>query len=219
MEETIEIKVRIEATNSGSVSVYVYEPVYFKSDDINFGFISTTMAECYGTIIAAEVIKSKLYHRKINPETATLNISVNDPLFAEYILGETTPREKYKRSDIEYLRQDLCSFKAANINLCKNKHRILRGTNTSSVIPQGIFPNLRVDVTKDEGNIFVKLPNNPAVKNQFLSTFKSPKCNNDGIYILDEKREKFLWAWIYTTKGRKNTNNREEECLHEKNNK
>ena len=207
----MEIKARIESQHSGAVNINISEPINFE-EAINFGLVGSTMAECYGAMVGAWVVSEKLKWMKIHPENVTLSLSFNDVVLTEYLLGETTPRDKDKRNDIFFCKRELFKFGAYKPSLYIVKKRTLKGSSTTGNIPSGIFPNINIVVEKDEetGHIIVTMPYNPALLAQFKSTFKITASSfveyNEETemitYNLPVTKEKFLWAWIFGIKGK-----------------
>lgn len=79
--------IRVESTWSGTVSIEMHGPVESKFT-VNFGLVSSRMAECLGLIAAVKLVKhdagGSCRHLK-------LEVSANNRLFAEYVLRERSP--------------------------------------------------------------------------------------------------------------------------------
>ncbi|NLO89487.1 MAG: hypothetical protein GX088_04065 [Clostridia bacterium] len=53
--------------------------------------------------------------------------------------------------------------------------------------------------------MIVKLPNDPAVCAQFVSSLKNVRMIEEGLFSLPAVSEKAVWAWINSVKGKSKT--------------
>jgi len=153
---------------------------------VDFGLVSSRMAECLGVIAAVKWLK----HYGIKYK---LNISANNKEFVEYMLRETTPRKKDMREAIQHLWQVLEPFQWDIVY--KPKQRIkLQGGASDKNFPQGLFPWLKLDKSFAGKMIYVKLPGCPAVQAQLLASIRTAQ-KEEGSIAVPVSSEKTLTAW------------------------
>lgn len=178
-------QIRVHSGSPGMVNINITGLIEY-SALVDFGLVSSRMAECLGVISAIKFLK----HYKVNNK---IHISANNREFVEYLLKETTPRKKDMRAVIEYLWQELESFEWDLTYEPKRKTKLQGGTSAKK-FPQGLFPWLKLNKSTSNDVIHINLPNCPAVKAQFLASIRTSKLTSEGI-ILPINSENVLLAW------------------------
>ncbi len=165
--DTNTVRIRAESQQPGSVSLTIQTSQQRYTTMINFGLSSTRECECLALIAATDYIR---FHFGDYSDKALL-IELNSQEFTNYLLRETTPRDKGIRVLISYVHGKLSAFKSFNATYKPQKRMKLEGTNISKFYPKGLFPSLEKSFVVDGEDILVFLPANPAVYKQFFASF------------------------------------------------
>lgn len=161
------VRLRAESQQPGSVNLTIQTGAQRYNTQINFGLSSTRECECLALIAAADFVK----YNSDGYKNMSLNIELNSQEFTNYLLKETTPRDKGMRNLVAYAWGKLSIFKSFIAIYKPQKKMKLEGTNISKFYPKGLFPGLEKRVAVDAAEIFVFLPANPAVCKQFFASF------------------------------------------------
>ena len=186
--------VRVCSPSPGTVLVEISEPPYKAA--VNFGLVSRRMAECLGAIAAVEYIAHKAQLRDV-----FLEITANDYLFASYLLREKKPRDREMRLAVAYLHQALSGFAGWRARHEPARRTRLAGQPTSDQFPHGIFPWLEMEITKSDNRLLVRLPESPAVRQQFAASVRTAVLQGD-YFAVPFSAEPVLRAWYRTVRGR-----------------
>lgn len=190
-EEKIQDKttrVRVYSSSPGIVNINITGPIQY-SITVDFGLVSSRMAECLGVISAAKYLK----HYGI---TGKIQISANNKEFVEYALRETTPRKKEMQYAVKYMWQTLEPFEW-DISLERRQKTKLHGGTISKTFPQGLFPWAKIEKTVVGDEIYIDLPDCPAIQAQISASIKSAKRIEKNIIIPIATRN-VLDAWERT---------------------
>lgn len=161
------VRVRAESPKPGSVNLDIKRSDKQYRVQINFGLASTRECECLAVLAAIDYIKFHFPEHK----NLAVHIEVNSQEFANYLLKETTPRDKDMRNMIGYTWGKLSAFKTF-VAMYKPRQKMkLEGTNTSRYYPKGLFPWIEKSMHESDQGILVLLSSNPAVIKQFWASF------------------------------------------------
>jgi len=179
------INLRINSSSPGMVNINITGIIVY-SATVDFGLVSTRMAECLGTIAAVKYLR----HKNI---TGKILISANNREFIEYALRETTPRQKEMRFAISHLWQTLEPF-SWSITYDRQRRSKLQGGSTNKPFPQSLFPWLKLEKTVVGNEIYVVLPDCPAVQAQITASIKTAR-KEGGNLVVPMSAEPVLKAW------------------------
>lgn len=185
------VKIRVHSSNSGSAYITIKGAVY-KEFHVNYGHVSTRMAECLATLTAANLIK----HITKKSEKIKLEISINNIEFSRYILKERTPRDKEMKQTLERLFDLLSEFDSWVAKYEPQRRAKLMGTPQSKEFPKGIFPWLHLELTEEPDHIQIVLPQYPDVKAQLIASIQRLHQEEEWIYRLPKTAKSVLMAWI-----------------------
>lgn len=188
------VRIRVHSENSGSVSVTIRGAVN-KSFDISYGHVSSRMAECLGCITAANFVK-----HQSEASILKLEFSLNNLDFSRYILKERTPRDREIKSALEHLFHTLSGFAGWQAYFKPEKRPRLQGSPQARKFPQGIFPWLNIDISEHGAGLYIKLPDSPDVRAQFLASLQKAVPSEDNTYSLPKTAKSALMAWVSTVK-------------------
>lgn len=185
-----QILIRVHSSSPGAASLNIAGSVRY-SANIDFGLVSSRMAECLALIAAVRFlnfhkIKGKIY------------ISANNREFVEYALRETIPRQKEMRNLLNCLWQLLEPFEW-ELSYEKKQRKNLQGGTTSKVFPQGLFPWLHIEKTFLNNNIYIDDLLCPAVETQLLASIKASH-KKDGKIIIPITAKSVFDAWEIAVK-------------------
>jgi len=175
-------RLRIESANSGSV--FLRSP--FLSAHVNYGLVSSRLAEVYGCITLVRLAPARI------------EISVNNLDTAKYILREAWPRDRETQSAVRFLWGFL-ENRNWSCKLERHGNRKLYGGASATAFPKGIFPWFDVSVPKDSAGVFVVLPAWPDLRAQFLASVRTATLA-DGGYRVPLAAEKVLTAWLHSVR-------------------
>jgi len=196
-------KIRVESVCPGRVHVHISGINKDIKMDINYGIESSRKSECLGLITAAYYVRWLLK----DTEKISLQFSVNNLEFANYLLKEMTPRDKEMQKTVEYLWNYLKNFRSWSATYQHTKKQKLEGSNFSDKFPRGIFPWLHTDIIEGDSYISIILPLNPAVYTQFKACFTNAALReiseekNSIIYTLPKGAIKAVSTWISVVKN------------------
>jgi hypothetical protein len=193
-ESTGTVRIRVHSGSSGTVSVFIRGAVN-KSFDTSYGHVSSRMAECLGCITAINIIKHQVPAPKLK-----LEFSLNNLDFSRYILKERIPRDREIKSALEYLFRTLSEFSGWQAYFKPEKRPKLSGSPQARKFPQGIFPWLDIDISEHDTGLYVKLPDSPDVRAQFLASLQKAVPLEDNTYTLPKAVKSVLMAWVSTVK-------------------
>ncbi|OPX89477.1 MAG: DNA topoisomerase III [Pelotomaculum sp. PtaB.Bin104] len=185
------VRIRVHSGNSGSVHISLTGAVN-KDFEINYGHVSSRMAECLGCITAANFIK----HQVPDSTKIKLDISLNNLDFSRYILRERIPRDKEIKAALEYLFGILSGFAGWQAQFKPKKRPRLQGSPQSNNFPKGIFPWLKLNISEHDISISVKLPESPDVKAQFKASLQKATEGDENTYSLPKTAKPALIAWL-----------------------
>ena len=194
LEENIQnktTKVRVYSSSPGIVNINITGPTQY-SAMVDFGLVSSRMAECLGVISAAKYLK---YHGI----TGKIQISANNKEFVEYALREITPRKKEMQYAIKYMWQTLEPFEW-DISLERRQKTRLYGGTTNKTFPKNLFPWAEIKRTIIGNEIYIDLTDCPAIQAQISASIKSAKRIEKNIIIPIAARN-VLDAWEKTVIG------------------
>ena len=157
------------------------------SATVDFGLVSTRMAECLGTIAAVKYLR----HNNIIDE---ILISANNREFVEYALREITPRQKEMQFAIKHLWQTLEHY-SWDMSHERQQKTKLRGGSANKAFPQNLFPWLKLEQVTVGNEIHVELPDCPAVQAQINASIKTAKRTENNL-VIPVTAKSVLEAWI-----------------------
>jgi len=184
-------RVRIYSSSPGIVNINITGPTQY-STMVDFGLVSSRMAECLGVISAVKYLKC-------HGITGKIQISANNKEFVEYALWETTPRKKEMQYAIKHMWQTLEPF-GWDISLERRQKTRLHGGTMRKTFPQNLFPWAKIEKTTVGDEIYIDLPDCPAIQAQITASIKSAKRIEKNIIIPIAARS-VLDAWERTVIG------------------
>jgi len=180
-------KIRIHSSSPGLANIKITGKVQYDTL-VDFGLVSSRMAECLGVIAAAKYLK----HHNVS---GNVNISANNREFVQYVLRETVPRKKEMQNTIIYLWNILEEFEWDISYQRQQKTKLTGGTRVKS-FPQSLFPWLRIEKTIAGDMIYVTLPNCPAAQAQIIASIRLAKKDGEGSIVIPLNARGALDAWI-----------------------
>ncbi|MGQ9498713.1 MAG: topoisomerase C-terminal repeat-containing protein [Desulfotomaculales bacterium] len=189
------LKVRVESGRSGTVRVSLSGACSVELV-VDFGLVPSRLAECLGVITACKLAE----HRVGKADRLSVSLSVNNRDFARYALRERIPSRPEIRRAVEHMWETLGRF--GGWELCYEPRRRVRlaGGTVSERFPRGVFPWLRAEVRSGGSEIYVALPECPAVRAQFLASVRTAKFEQ-GEFVVPKTAEKVVRAWLAAVKG------------------
>ena len=193
-----EIFIQLEANRSGDAIIILHGHIE-QSLHIDFGLLPARLTECLALITALKIINYRA------PNVTGLKISCSNLDFSRYLLQERSPRDTDARKSLDYLYGLLGNFKQWSIVYEKSKRQRLQGSSRAR-FPFGAFPWMKsiASAHKAEDKILVRLPDDPAVKAQFLASFwkvetVGTQSGSEIVeYKLSVKAERALKTWLAT---------------------
>lgn len=193
-----DVDVRLEANKLGVVNIYIRGTVE-QSLRVDYGIKPTHITECLALITAIKIINFR------SPLVTTINISCSSQNFSKYLIKERNPRDKLMREIMSYLYKILEKFTHWTAVYEKNKY-LYQQEPLLSRFPFGAFPWMKsmASARKVENGILVQLPDDPAVKAQFLASFwkveaVGGKYNGETVeYMVSVNAENALKTWMAT---------------------
>lgn len=179
--------IRVESPSPGVVQLNIYGDRKFDSL-INFGLHPSRISEALGAIVGARYLQ---YHG----QTKHLIISANEKTFVEYALREKNPRAKEAQVAIEAFWNAMKPFDNWEIKLAHKKNMKLKGGQSSSAFPRGIFPGLKAKTEVNGSTLYVTLPDRLEIQAQFLASFGN--AHQKGLtFGLPAPAERAVNAWL-----------------------
>lgn len=190
------VYIRIESSHSGIARISI-EGAVKKTAEVNYGLVSSRMAECLGALTAVKLVE----HCAENPRRLWLDIKLNNLDFSRYLLRERTPRDKEIKSAVEMLWERLENFAGWRAQYQPVKRPRLQGSPQATEFPRGIYPWLQAEITNTGGEIIVKLPDSPDVLAQFKASIRKAEHRDDGTFAVPEPVQKVVIAWLNVVRG------------------
>jgi len=191
-----EVRIRVYSGHSGSAYVSI-KGAADKEFQVNYGHVSSRMAECLACITAAALLK----HSLKNIAGIKLIISLNNLDFSRYILKERIPRDKDMKNALDNLFTMLEGFKSWTARYEPEKRPRLAGSPYSDQFPLGVFPGIDVKTEEKDDRLVVMLPpGRPDVQAQFTASIRYAVPDREASYILPLKLRPALMAWINRVK-------------------
>jgi uncharacterized C2H2 Zn-finger protein len=194
------IWIRAQSYNSGEAQLIIKGNRLSRYSRINYGHVSSAMAEILACITAANLVRHELpYTNK-----TTLSLSLNNHRASKYILNEMKSRDRSINRATATLFTLLKEFTNWEAYYKRTKRPVLKGVAHASTIPRGIFPWLNLVIAENNGNLLVKLPPSPDVIEQFKSSLcKAREENEENVFILPVTARPELMTWINNVKSPK----------------
>lgn len=186
-------KIRVYSGSPGRVNINISGPNRYNAT-IDFGLVSSRMAECLGAIAAAKYLK---HH---NVSSGNIHISANNIEFVKYALRETTPRKKEMQDAIKHLWATLEPFDW-NLDYERRQKTRLQGGTIGNSFPKDLFPWLRMQIAVIADTIYIDTIDCPAVQAQIIASIKAAKRDRTNI-VCPVSAKGALDAWIMAVTGR-----------------
>lgn len=190
------IPVRVESGNSGTVHLSIGSPVPFTAD-IDYGLVSSRMAECLGCITAAGLVKSSCK----NITAVRLDISLNNLDFSRYLLRERVPRDTDVKKAVEHLWSLLQEFGGWQAQYRPSRKPRLKGSPQAGKFPRGVFPGLQAEITENGDELTVALPDSPDIQAQFRASIWKAVPGDNGTFTVPAGAKQTVLAWLNSVRG------------------
>ncbi|MCR4441875.1 MAG: topoisomerase C-terminal repeat-containing protein [Peptococcaceae bacterium] len=194
--ENGEARIRIISRNSGSAQVTI-EGVVRRDFHVDYGHVSSRMAECLALITAVFLIR----HILKDIAFVNLDIRLNNLDFSRHILKERVPREMAMRDALDTLFAVLDRFKNWTAQYTPEKRVRLAGSPHSDRFPEGIFPGINVGLKEDGDKLIVTFPpDRPDVQEQFLASIRNSAPKDRVSCSVPLSSKSACLAWLSSVK-------------------
>ncbi len=144
------------------------------------------------------------YLRHVAPGSVhdKLVLRVSNATLASYLLKQISPRSPAIRLVLDQLWSTLAAFRDWKIVRVPARRTPLAGSPHSWNFPKGVFPWLRYGkASGSNGSLVITLPDDPAVRAQFLASITTAKTLETGAFEASNGAGKVIQKWLRMVTG------------------